>query len=104
MLGGRGQLRVTRTELVERFGFDTKYAGHMLRLGIQGVEFLETGRITLPMPEPARSHILAVRRGEVPLNQVLIEAKHLENRLLDLADTSPLPPAPDAAAVDRFLI
>jgi hypothetical protein len=34
---------VNRAELVEQFGYDTKYAIHTLRLGHQGVEFLETG-------------------------------------------------------------
>src|SRR2546423_1793482 len=68
MLGQRGGHRPTRPELVEAHGHDTKFAGHVLRLGYQGVEFLESGRITLPMPEPQRQRVLAVRRGEVPLN------------------------------------
>jgi hypothetical protein len=31
-------------------GYDTKYAMHVLRLGLQGVELLTTGRFTLPVP------------------------------------------------------
>ena len=41
-----------RPELVAIHGYDTKYAMHALRLGVQGVELLTTGRITLPVPEP----------------------------------------------------
>ena len=37
-------MRVNRPELIAAHGYDTKYAGHVLRLGYQGIEFLETGR------------------------------------------------------------
>ncbi|HKF16693.1 MAG TPA: nucleotidyltransferase domain-containing protein [Candidatus Dormibacteraeota bacterium] len=33
LLGQRGQMRVTRTELIEAHGYDTKFAMHALRLG-----------------------------------------------------------------------
>ena len=52
-------------------GYDTKYAMHALRLGIQGVELLSTGRITLPVPEPSRAYLRSVRHGEVPLTEVV---------------------------------
>jgi predicted nucleotidyltransferase len=52
MTGERGQMRVNRPELIEQYGLDTKYAGHVLRLGYQGIEFLESGRLTLPMRRP----------------------------------------------------
>jgi hypothetical protein len=51
MLSHEGKGRdVTRPELVEKHGYDTKFAAHMVRLGYQGVELLETGRFTLPLP------------------------------------------------------
>lgn len=62
MLGTRGN-RTNRPELIEQYGFDTKFAGHAVRLGYQGVEFLTTGRMTLPMPEDIRSWIVALRTG-----------------------------------------
>jgi hypothetical protein len=43
LVGERGQRDINRTRLVERFGYDTKYTMHILRLGHQGVEFLESG-------------------------------------------------------------
>jgi predicted nucleotidyltransferase len=104
LLGERGQLRVKRPQLVDEHGYDTKYAMHMLRLGYQGKELLETGRISLPMREPERSGVFAVRRGEVKFNDVLTEIGELERDLGDLLETSPLPPEPDQAAVDEFLV
>jgi hypothetical protein len=43
---------------------NTKFAYHMVRLGVQGVELLSTGRITLPMPQPWLTELRALRRGE----------------------------------------
>jgi hypothetical protein len=37
--GVRGGKHTNRPELIETFGFDTKYAMHMVRLGVQGVEY-----------------------------------------------------------------
>jgi predicted nucleotidyltransferase len=104
LLGERGQLRTHRPELVNEHGYDTKYAMHMLRLGYQGRELLETGRISLPMREHERQRVFSVRRGEVPFNDVLTEIGKLERELEDLLETSPLPPDPDRTAVDDFLV
>lgn len=92
-----------RPELVERFGFDTKYAGHVLRLGYQGIELAETGRLTLPMREPARSRIIDVRTGKVSEADVLAEALELESTLERMKTTHRLG-EPNRAAVERFVI
>jgi hypothetical protein len=103
MTGERGQMRVNRPELIQQYGFDTKYAGHVLRLGYQGIEFLETGSLSLPMREPERSRVLDVRNGHVSLSEVLAEADELHQRLAALIETSPLPERPDHDAVNEFL-
>jgi hypothetical protein len=93
LLGERGTGRhgAPREELVQKYGFDTKFAMHMVRLGIQGVEFLRTGRLTLPMAEPERSWIRSIRVGKVPLQEVLTRAGELEREIKDLIDGGPLP-------------
>lgn len=95
---------VTRRDGRVAFHGNTKYAMHMLRLGYQGVEYLETGRLTLPMQEDERSFIFSVRRGEVDINDVLTRAGELEQRLEDLLDTSPLPAGPDYDTVNSWLV
>ena len=85
-------------------GYDTKYAMHMVRLGYQGVELLETGRITLPMPEPARSLVMSIRHGEVELNDVLTRARELEERIADLKELSPLPERPDKDQIEGWMV
>lgn len=104
LVGERGQMNVKRPELVEAHGYDTKYAMHMIRLGIQGIEFMETGRLTLPMPEPQRESIMRIRRGEADVNDVLTFSGELERELEDLLDESPLPERPDHDAVNSYLI
>jgi predicted nucleotidyltransferase len=104
LLGERGQMNVKRPELVEKYGYDAKYAMHMLRLGFQGVEYLETGKLTMPMREEERSYVYSVRTGEVELNDVLTRAGELERRVEDLLDTSPLPEKPNHDLVNAWLI
>lgn len=104
LVGERGQRDVNRVELVEQFGYDTKYAMHMLRLGHQGVEFLESARLTLPMRQPVRDHLMDVRQGRSNLADVLAECTQLELRLGELLDSSPLPLEPDLKTVESFVM
>ena len=104
LLGTRGQKRVNRPELVEEHGFDTKYAMHAARLGYQGLELLQTGRLTLPMPEPERSRVMAIRTGERPFEEALAEIDEVERRLAAALERTALPAEPDRAAVDSFLV
>jgi len=104
LLGERGQLRVNRPELVEEHGYDTKYAAHILRLGLQGVEYMQTGRFSLPMPEDQRDEVIAVRTGKTDLNTILSRTGELAREIEDLLTSSWLPDAPDYEAVDAFLV
>ena len=92
-----------RPELVAIHGYDTKYAMHALRLGVQGVELLTTGRVTLPVPQPHRDHLLAIRRGEIALAEVLAAVDDAESTLRRLRDSSSVPDEPDDGWVDRWL-
>ena len=92
-----------RPELVAVHGYDTKYAMHALRLGVQGVELLTTGRITLPVPEPHREYLRAIRRGEVPLHDVVAAVDDAEAELNRLRTSASVPEQPDRAWVDHWL-
>lgn len=100
---GKGR-DVTRPELVEKYGWDTKFGGHMIRLGIQGVELLETGQITLPVRQPWRDIIRSIRTGGYPLQSVLDMAAKLERKIGDLTKTSLLPEYPDRDRADEWLV
>lgn len=102
--GTQGGRHGSRPELVERYGFDTKYAGHVIRLGYQGVELMTTGHMTLPMSQEHRDDVLAVRTGGWTLDRVLNRAGELEHALRDSIETGPLPPHPDEDAINDFLV
>ena len=104
LLGTRGQRNVNRPELVEAHGYDTKYAMHAARLGYQGIELLQTGRLTLPMAEPERSRVMAIRTGERSFEEAIAEIDEVDRLLAEALAASPLPAEPDRAAVDRFLV
>src|SRR4051794_22129137 len=92
-----------RPELVAIHGFDTKYAAHALRLGIQGVELLTTGCMSLPMAAPHREYLRAVRRGEVVLDDVIARIDDYERRLTVLRESAAVPDQPDRRWVDDWL-
>ena len=100
---GQAGAHTNRPELVAVHGYDTKYAMHALRLGLQGIELLTTGRITLPVPEPHRAYLRSVRRGERSLTEVLDAITETETRLAELRDSSAVPDQPDRAWVDEWL-
>lgn len=90
-LEGERGAKVHRPDLVEQFGYDTKFAMHYLRLGMQGTDLLREGTTSLPMSDGDRDTLLKVRNGEIPLYHVLEMGAELEEELRhpeqsDLAD------------------
>jgi len=100
---GETGAHTNRPELFPAHGYDTKYAMHALRLGLQGVELLTTGRITLPVPEPSRELLRTVRRGELPLPAVLDLIGDAERQLVSLQSAPAVREEPDRAWVDGWL-
>jgi len=100
---GQAGAHTNRPQLVAVHGYDTKYAMHALRLGLQGIELLTTGRITLPVPEPDRAYLRSVRLGQRPLAEVLDAVTGAETRLIQLRDTPGIPGQPDRAWADDWL-
>lgn len=103
LTGERGQKRVNRPELIEQFGFDTKYAMHMLRLGMQGVELLDTGRLQLPMVEHERVFLRDVRSGVYTEAYCVEASRDIEAKLVTLMRTAPLQEEPDTDVVNRWM-
>lgn len=92
-----------RADIRARYGFDTKFAMHMVRLGMQGVELLRTGSITLPIPGEDLEWLRALRRGEHTKDEALARAEALENQIRALIKTSRLPDRPNQARIDHWL-
>lgn len=104
LLGLRGQRNVTRPELVSKYGYDTKYAAHIVRLGLQGEEILTTGRMTLPMPEDQRKLCVSIRTGGYTLAEVSQIIIDVEQRIEAAKEKSPLPDNPDRKTVEKWML
>lgn len=79
--GGRGARTGARPELVEKYGYDTKFAMHMVRLGLQGCELMRTGRISLPMVGVDREICENIRHGRMKVESALSMAQGLDQTL-----------------------
>lgn len=93
----------SRPDLVAKYGFDVKYAGAIIRLGLQGLELMTTGHMSLPMQPEHSAEVRAIRTGQVSFNDVVDRAGKLERELRDSLDTGPLPDHADEDAINAFL-
>lgn len=103
MLGLRNQ-RTNRPELIDIYGFDTKFAYHAVRLGLQGTEFLTTGNITLPIPEPDRTWLRELRVGRHTKEEALARINDSRADLEKLIRTADVPDKVDYSRLNRWLI
>lgn len=100
MTGERTQT-VKRTDLLEKYGYDTKFAMHALRLGYQGIQLMTEWKLTLPAPEPYLSELRAVRTGQVSFQQALSMINAAENALRIFVDNCER--VADIAKINAFM-
>lgn len=82
-----------RPEYIGKFGYDTKAAMHIIRLLNEGIEFLNSGFITLTRPEPERSLLVSIRTGEFGSLEKLLELANQKFQELQIAEEHSLLPA-----------
>jgi predicted nucleotidyltransferase len=104
LLGRQGQKRVNRQELEEQFGFDTHYAMHMMRLGLQSIELLSTGRLCLPMEAENAAILKYVKRRTVTLDECINYTSHYEDSIRDLMVTTKLSESPDYNYLEKWML
>jgi len=101
LCGRKGQKNVHRAELEAKHGYDTKYAMHAIRLYLEGKEYIETGKITLPNPRV--DLLIAIREGQYERSQIEEMGKELEAEALGAEEKSPLPEIVDFAAISELI-
>ena len=102
MMGEKSQ-RTNRPELVEKYGYDTKFAMHGVRLGMQGLELLRSGVITLPVVEEDRTVLMNIRQGVLSKDEVHGLMEFYESQIRSAVATSPLREQPDYQWANTFL-
>jgi uncharacterized protein len=98
----KGYMGDKRKALVEKHGYDTKNAAHLIRLLRAGIEFLRDGEMNVQRYDAAE--LLAIKHGEWSLEKIKAEAERLFRRAEDAYDTSPLPARPDRERVSRLCV
>lgn len=87
-----------RSELEARFGYDTKHALHLIRLLRMGLEIVADGQVRVRRDD--REELLAIKSGALGYDELMAAAARLAAEVQAAAPGSPLPAAPDEAALD----
>ena len=104
-LAFNGYMGEKRKKLVEKFGYDTKNAAHLIRILRMGIEFLREGQMYVDRGAVGdAAQLLAIKRGEWPLEKVKEEAEILFRRAGEAYDACKLPVGVDHEKVDRLVI
>lgn len=80
-----------------------KHVMHLLRLLLAAAELLRSGQMPLDVGQH-RERLLAVKRGDVPWDEVERWRLQLQSDVDEALRHSPLPEVPDVAAVDAWLV
>lgn len=89
-----------RRLLFQQFGFDCKKSAHALRLLRMGIEFLQTGEMTVYRPDA--EELLQIKHGEWSLSRIEAEANKLFAEAGDAFNASTLPESVDHDKISRL--
>lgn len=101
LVSGQIQRTATRKTLVERFGYDTKYAYHLIRLMYAAKQMLSTGTLDFTV---YGEKLQSVRNGEWTLQEIQDHFDTYEKTLADLALKSELPEYPRELEIRKLLL
>jgi predicted nucleotidyltransferase len=101
-LAFKGYMGAKRKELVEKFGYDTKNAAHLIRLLRMGIEFLTEGRLYVHRPDAPQ--LMEIKLGGWSLEKVKAEAEALFAASRDAYINSKLPEQPDRQGASRLVV
>lgn len=90
-----------RAAIREEHGFDVKFAYHVVRLLSEVEQILTEGDLDL---QRNREHLKAIRRGEVPEEEIRRWAADKEKQLEQVYTDSELPHSPDETKIKNLLL
>jgi predicted nucleotidyltransferase len=99
----QGYMGDKRKQLVNKFGYDTKNAAHLIRLLKMGKEFLQTGELNVYRTDD-REFLLDIKRGEYTLERIELMANALFAEIEATKGLSKLPEFPDVEKIEKLLI
>lgn len=100
----RGYMGEKRKRLVERHGYDTKNAAHLIRLLRMGIEFLRDGELIVDRGNYDAAELLAIKHGGWSIERVKSEADRLFRRAEEAWDRSTLPSKPLHGPINELCV
>lgn len=91
-----------RSELEEKFGYDTKHAMHLIRLLRSGVDILEFG--VVPVKREDKDYLLDIRSGKYTYEEIIKESERLKNKVELIANKSALPEKPNVNLAKQVML
>lgn len=101
-LAFEGYMGEKRRRLVQKFGYDTKNACHLIRLLKMGIEFLKEGRLHVKRSDV--EYLLSIKRGEWSLDEVKKESDKLFKEAEKVYKSSKLPETPDYRKINKLCV
>lgn len=89
-----------RKAIEEKFKFDCKHASHLVRLLRTGFEVITEGIYRVRRPDA--QELLAIRNGAWSYEETIAYAKHMEQRIMEVKDQSPLPKQVNHEAINAL--
>lgn len=78
-----------RSELEEKYGYDTKHAMHLIRLLRSGIDILEKG--VVPVKRDDAQYLLSIRSGHFTYEEIVKESERLNQKVQNLKSKTNLP-------------
>lgn len=97
-----GYMGEKRKTLVQKYGYDTKNASHLIRLLRMGIEYLRER--VLHVTRSDVTQLLDIKKGRWTLEQVKTEADRLFRRIENVYDTIVMPKEPDRDKLNELCI
>jgi len=91
-----------RTILIKKYGYDTKFASHLIRLVLEGIELLKTKNLIFPLQQA--NYIKDIKKGKYGLDDVLNDFDKLEKQIKNVCENSDLPKYPDFNKLNKLSI
>ena len=91
-----------RVEYIKKFGYDVKFASHLIRLLHEGIQLLIEGELSFPLSN--NKFVRDIKEGKLTLDAVLAEADKMEALVDEAYVRSPLPSKPDHDSINLLQI
>lgn len=92
-----------RQELIQQFGYDTKFFMHSARIFLSAIEIISTGNFSTYRIND-RKFLLDCRNGYYTESQALDILAELYDKLNSLYETSTIPEVPDSNKIIKWLV